>query len=59
MRWFFRSLHPIQYIKKGSKFFSHVVQIFTELGQVVNILAHMENTQATICNCIFSLRALI
>ncbi len=46
MRWFFRSLHPIQNKKKGSIF--HVVPIFTELGQDLICLAHKENTHSDI-----------
>ncbi len=45
MRWFFRSLHPIQDRKK--KLF-HVVPIFTELGQDLTHLAHTANTQSDI-----------
>jgi hypothetical protein len=43
--WFFRSLHPIQDLKKESKnIFMLLMLIFTELGQDLTNLAHKENT---------------
>jgi hypothetical protein len=47
MRWFFRSLHPIQ-DKERILIFFHVVPIFSELGQDFNYLALKENTQGDI-----------
>jgi hypothetical protein len=47
VRWFFRSLHPIQEREKGSSIL-YVVPIFTKLGQDLTHLAHKDNTQSDI-----------
>ncbi len=47
VRWFFRSLHPIQDRKKGSKFFSFCYNIFW-FRQDLTQLGRKANTQSNI-----------